>query len=126
MGIRQSLFQGYWLVGWLLGVIAITAASIIPSFNPPGPFDKELHFISYFLLALIPIARLSNRKIAFMLSGFMPVLGFVLEYLQRNISGREFSPEDMIANNLGAIAGIVVGMILRLSRRLKNIAGRSS
>lgn len=126
MGKGQPLIQDYWLAGWVLGVIAVTVASILPSFNPPGPFDKELHVISYFLLALIPIARLHQRKMAFMLSGVMPVLGFVLEYVQRNISGREFSPEDMIANNIGAIAGIAVGILLRLNRRFKNIAGRSS
>ena len=107
----------YWLAGWIFGIIGVTAISILPSVNPPREFDKVLHLISYCLLTVIPIARIRSREVAFLLAGFMPVLGFILEYIQRNISGREFSPEDMIANNVGALIGIFTGILLRLNRR---------
>ena len=95
----------------------MTAVSILPSVNPPREFDKGLHLIIYCILTIIPIVRIRSRKVAFLLAGFMPVLGFILEYIQRNISGREFSPEDMIANNVGALIGIFTGILLRLNRR---------
>lgn len=121
---RHSIVTDYWLAGWVCGVIAVSVASIIPDFTPSRAFDKELHFLSYCLLTIIPLARVTGREVAFLLACFMPVLGFLLEYIQRNITGREFSPEDMIANNLGAIAGFFIGILLRLNRRFHKIEGR--
>ncbi len=124
MKIQTARVTDYWVIGWSFAIMGVTAVSIVPSFNPPHEFDKELHFISYFLLTIIPLIRIQTREIAFLLSGFMPVLGFGLEYIQKNISGREFSPEDMIANNIGAVLGICIGILLRLNKRFKRIAGR--
>lgn len=117
---KQSLIEkDYWLAGWLIGVICVAAVSVLPSTSPPEAFDKELHLIIYCLLTAIPLARIRRRQKAILFSVLMPIMGFLLEYIQRNLSGREFSPEDMIANNLGALAGIVIGTLFRLNRRLK-------
>ena len=126
MKYQKTLVRDPWLIGWAVALAGVIIGSIFPSISPPQMFDKSLHLIIYLLLTIIPLARIKKREVAFLLAGSMPVLGFLLEYMQRNIRGREFSPEDMIANNIGAIAGIVIGIILRLTMRFKRIQGRNS
>jgi VanZ family protein len=126
MKYQKTIGRDPWLIGWAVALAGVTIGSIFPSISPPDVFDKGLHLIIYLLLTIIPLARIKKREVAFLLAGCMPVLGFILEYMQRNIRGREFSPEDMIANNIGAIAGIVIGIILRLTMRFKRIQGRNS
>lgn len=124
MEYQKYVTRDPWLIGWLIALAGVIVGSIFPSVSPPQEFDNGLHLVCYLLLTIIPLARIQTREIAFLFAGCMPVVGFVLEYVQRNISGREFSPEDMIANNIGAVAGILVGIVLRLSRRFKRIQGR--
>jgi VanZ family protein len=126
MKYRKTIVRDPWLIGWAVVLAGVTVGSIFPSISPPHMFDKGLHLIIYLLLTIIPLARIEKREFAFLVAGCMPVLGFIFEYMQRNIRGREFSPEDMIANNIGAIAGIVIGIFFRLIMRFKRIQGRDS
>jgi VanZ family protein len=115
----------YWVVGWLTVLCAVLLLSLLPSCSPPGAafhVDKILHFTMYFFLTAVPLARFIRRYYGMVAAGLMPVLGFCIEYGQKYISGREFSPEDMIANNLGAISGILLGLLLRLRRRFRRIS----
>lgn len=68
---------------------------------------------------MLPLIFITNRQRAVCLAALVPVLGFGLEYLQRGISGRTFSPEDLIANNGGVILGAVIGISYRIYRRFK-------
>jgi VanZ family protein len=125
MNVKNIYTFDFWLTCWTTVLILVVAMSLIPSFSPPGAafhVDKILHFSMYFFLTAVPLARFIKRNYGIISAGLMPVLGFVIEYGQKHISGREFSPEDMIANNIGAIAGILVGILLRLQRRFKRIS----
>ena len=110
-----------WIVVWMICIAGVGIASIIPSFSPPHQFDMVLHFGCYFFLTAIPLAFFVRREVAFLSVGCMPPLGLALEYIQTSINGRNFSPEDMIANNLGAAAGIVIGILFRLFRKENRI-----
>jgi VanZ family protein len=110
-----------WIVSWVICLAGVGIASVIPFFSPPQQFDKILHFGCYFFLTAIPLACFIRREVAFLSAGCMPPLGLALEYIQNGINGRNFSPEDMIANNLGAAAGIGVGILFRLLRKENRI-----
>ena len=100
--------------------------SLMPSCSPPGAqynLDKIIHFGAYFILTVIPLLSFVRRIAAFLSAGLIPVLGFFLEYGQKYVPTREFSPEDMIANNIGAIAGVFIGIMLRLNKRIIRQAG---
>ena len=126
MNYQKPIVRDPWLIGWAVALACVTIGPIFPSISPPHILDKGLHLIIYFLLTIVPLARIKKREFAFLAASCRPVLGFILEYMQKNISGREFSPEDMIANNIGAIGGIVIGIILRLTMRFQRIQGRNS
>ena len=121
---RQLIIQfvtRYWIGFWLAGICAVVIGSLLPQLGPPSdgilPLDKIAHFLAYAVLALLPMARIYRRELAFITTASIPVMGMLLEYAQRGVAGRDFSPEDMIANNLGALIGILIGIALRLNRR---------
>jgi len=111
------------LLCWSLLLIAMTITSIVPgNMLFPGEakhLDKIFHLLTNSAATMLPLIFVTNRRSAISLAALVPVLGFGLEYLQRGISGRTFSPEDLIANNLGAILGVIIGCIFRIYRRLK-------
>jgi VanZ family protein len=112
-----------WLHLWVFSMAVICVVSILPFFNPPKAADFLLHLICYFLLATIPLASFDRRDLAFMAAAAAPTMGLLLEYLQGHIDGRIFSPEDMLANNLGAGLGIITGLVFRLIRKSKRLTG---
>lgn len=116
-------FGTRWGVAWVGCLVGLVALSIVPGFNPPSNFDWGLHVISYFTMAALPVGWFSSRKLACICAGAIPALGLILEYVQRNITGREFSPEDMLANNIGTILGICAGIVIRFFRKTSRIAG---
>ncbi len=116
MKIASIIKMDIWLMGWCAGVCGVVLLSLLPHLGPPGKayhLDKFFHMLVYAFLSFIPLVRLSRRKLAFVLAGLMAPLGFLLEYLQNYSAGREFCIEDMIANNIGALAGIAVGVLVR-------------
>lgn len=112
-----------WILAWLVLLGIVCLFSVVPAFSPPDVIDELLHFGCFFLLTSIPLARVRRRIVAFVFVGCMPTLGLLLEYLQRNIHGRTFSAEDMLANNIGAAAGIVVGILFRLVTKRNQVQG---
>ena len=108
---------------WALLIIIMVIASIVPGsglFPPETDYwDKIFHLTTNSLATMLPLIFIADRRRAACLAALVPVLGFGLEYLQRGISGRTFSPEDLIANNVGVIAGVVIGCSYRIYRRFK-------
>jgi VanZ family protein len=111
------------LVFWALLLVALILAALVPksgtSFGDTLYLDKIFHFTTKIAATMLPLICIARRRPAIMIAALMPVLGFGLEYLQRGISGRTFSPEDLIANNLGVLFGVAVGCAFRLYRRYK-------
>lgn len=122
MKIPFSQLLRPWPTFWLLLGLSFAVTALLPSDGPPPGseyhLDKMVHFITFACLAAIPLARFNARVPAFVCTGLMPVFGLMLEYMQKDIAGRQFSPEDMVANNLGILLGIAVGIFLRLQRRI--------
>jgi VanZ family protein len=108
---------------WALLIVTMVISSIVPGsglFPPETDYwDKIFHFTTNCLATALALIFIVNRQHAVCLAAMVPVLGFGLEYLQRGISGRTFSPEDLIANNMGVIAGVVIGCSYRVYRRYK-------
>ena len=120
---RTWTFEETGMLCWVLLLIAMVISSIVPFsdrlLDPTAYWDKIFHFVTSCAAAILPLVFVSSRRLAICLAALVPVLGFGLEYMQRGISGRTFSPEDLIANNLGVIAGLIIGCGFRIYRRIK-------
>lgn len=110
---------------WISSIVLLCTMSVVPSFHPPEKADFILHLLGYCLLALFPLVCFRRRDFAFMAAAAAPTLGLWLEYVQDHIEGRNFSAEDMLANNIGAGIGIVVGLVLRLIRKSQKLQEES-
>jgi VanZ family protein len=105
------------IILWLVILVGITAGSLVPKMSPPGEqfgIDKILHAFFFLLLAALPLYGIPERKTALLVALSVAPYGYLLEYMQRSVPGREFSALDLIANNLGALAGLFIGGIIRI------------
>ena len=111
---------------WLFGLLAMVIASLIPqaglSETETGfGRDKLVRVIIFLLLSFYPAAFFSSIRLGLIISTFMAPLGFLLEVFQKYVPGRNFSPEDMIANNIGAIVGISLALVIRFFFRTGHV-----
>ena len=108
---------------WILLLGAMICSALVPgSERSPGEniyLDKIFHFATSSVATALPLIFIYRRRTAILCAAFIPVLGFGLEYLQRMVNGRTFSPEDLLANNFGVMIGVAVGCCFRLFRRYK-------
>jgi VanZ family protein len=114
---------------WLAILVVITVGSLLPRMSPPGQqfgMDKLLHATSFVLLATLPLYGIPDRKAAILLALSVAPYGYLLEFMQRMVPGREFSAQDLIANNLGALVGLFIGSIVRIRTRYFAPPGRVS
>jgi len=107
------------IILWIAGIAFVVISSLIPQAslsdaNSAVGVDKLARLITFGFLGFFPIAFFSSIKLAFCLSSSMPALGFVLELMQKYVPGRHFFPEDIIANNIGAVIGIMLAVIIRI------------
>ncbi len=75
--------------------------------------DKAARVVTFMLLSFYPAAFFPSIRMGLMVSTFIAPLGFLLELFQKYVPGRNFSPGDMIANNIGAIIGIILALTIR-------------
>ena len=89
-----------------------------PNAGPPKAgieLDLILHFALYALLSGLAMIILNNHKTAVLMVVIaMLTLGFLLELAQLYIKGRTFDLNDLMANSIGVIIGVLVGLLLRL------------
>jgi len=112
---------------WALLLVTMILSALVPGAGRSTEMlylDKIFHFATNGAATMLPLIFIHSRRPAITLAALIPVLGFGLEYMQRGISGRSFSPEDLIANNLGVLTGFLVGCSYRLYRRFKNTGGK--
>lgn len=130
MALGKEKLQKLALISWVAVIAFIIVTAVIPSKGgTPGEamaLDKIFKFVVFSVVSFLPFFAFKKIQPAFLAAFMMPVLGFVLEYLQKNIGGRSFSPEDMIASNGGAVIGIAAGVIIRLVLRAKRQQGEES
>ena len=106
------------IVLWFGGVLVLIVASLIPQaglseIDSGFGKDKIARIIIFSLLAFYPAAFFPSIRMGLITSTSIAPLGFLLEVFQRYVPGRNFSPEDMIANNVGAIVGILLALAIR-------------
>ncbi len=117
---------------WAGFLAAVAVGSMMPKAAPTDTvtgLDKALHGLAYALLSGLAMALFRDRKTALLLALAMAPLGFALEMAQAHIPGRTFSPEDLIANNIGVLVGLGAGILWRVKRhydRKKAAPGLSS
>lgn len=121
MKAYKYITQNIWPISWLACLFLFACSALMPTNgSTPGSawqLDKIVHFLFFAFLTALPLISFKNRKLTFFCIGIIPIFGFTLEYMQKNISGRNFSPEDMIANNGGIVLGIIIGIIFRMRKR---------
>ena len=103
---------------WIVGVLVLIVISFIPQasiseIETGFGKDKLARIIVFLVLAFYPAAFFSPIRLGLIMSTSIAPLGFLLELAQRYVPGRHFSPEDMIANNVGAVAGIILALGIR-------------
>ncbi|SMC99173.1 VanZ like family protein [Desulfocicer vacuolatum DSM 3385] len=120
--IWKNLISRPLIVLWIASIAFVIISSLIPQAslsegNTPMGLDKLARIITFGLIAFFPIAFFSSIKLGFCVSSSMPGLGFILELMQKYVPGRHFSPEDIVANNIGAVLGIILAVIIRIMFR---------
>jgi VanZ family protein len=75
-----------------------------------GNQDKISHYIAYFFLTINALLITQKRK--HILAIFLVILyGIIIECLQSFIPGRFPSYNDIIANSLGTLSGLIIILI---------------
>lgn len=95
-----------------LGVLVIAVGSMMPGKQLPSglPWDKALHFVGY--LGLGFLARMgSDKRPAWLLIIACIVFSLGIEVAQMFIPNRGFEWQDLLANSLGVICGVLVGVL---------------
>lgn len=115
--IKKAFIPTLMQVVWILSVALVAYLSLVPKIPFPTNIegiDKVYHSLAYLWMAAIPF--LGFRRLGMALTGafLMIPLGIALEYGQRFLAmGRYFSTGDMIANLIGVVAGIMLGMLFK-------------
>jgi len=122
----KALFSNPVTLLWLLGLCVMVIASLLPraglsELETGFGRDKVARVITFLLLSFYPAAFFPSIRMGLITSTFMAPLGFLLEVFQKYVPGRNFSPEDMIANNIGAILGIALALAIRFFFRTGGI-----
>lgn len=119
MNINWNQFRKSIILLWIISVCTVSYLSVMPQVELPFNFrwsDKLCHSLAYFWLSALPFIGFTRGNKALICALLMIPLGIGLEFIQGFIPGRFFSVSDMIANGLGAVAGIFFGQRLHVNR----------
>ena len=99
-------------VGFALAIVVTIWFSLVPASQVPGATrvsDLVSHFFGYATLGFLSVGSGLRWR-----TGFIVVfaLGVLLEVLQSFVGYRYFEIKDIVANGLGAAAGVGVGFIM--------------
>jgi VanZ family protein len=102
---------------WIISVAFVAYLSLVPKIEFPinvEGIDKVYHSLAYLWLAAIPFLGFQRLTMALASASLMIPFGIALEYGQRFLAmGRFFSFGDMIANLIGVIVGVALGMLFK-------------
>jgi hypothetical protein len=82
--------------------------------------DLILHILIYSILSFVPMIVFRKRKTAFLLSLAIAPLSFLFESIHGITNGWGFEYLDAFANNVGVIAGMTAGLLVRLKKHYEN------
>lgn len=118
--VWKNLVSRPMILVWIGATGFVVVSSLIPQAGLTETssgllgLDKLARIAVFAVISFLPIAFFASAKMGIVAATFMPPLGFVLEIAQKNVPGRHFSPEDIIANNIGAVAGIALALTIRI------------
>lgn len=112
-----------WGIGALILAILIGIVSLLPPRGTPGVEIADLgevlatvgHAVAYAVLAGLAIGAQANPRIGMTLA-IVIGYGIVIEALQGAFGLRSFQASDILANALGALAGVGAAMLVRRPR----------
>ena len=105
---------------WLLAVLVVIVGSLLPSdsgamraINRLPLSDKAEHSAAYAFLAFVPAIHERRRRVLAFTVGAV-LLGVALEFAQLWSGWRDFEIADMVADAVGAAAGLALGWMFRV------------
>jgi VanZ family protein len=101
------------LVGVVIGSLLPTSSTILRLMSRAPLGDKGLHFSAYLVLALLPVVGFERRRLGVVTGALMVLLGLALEGGQSFSPGRQVEFNDVVANGVGVLCGILLGLPLR-------------
>lgn len=113
---RQSVFFVWLALSGLTILGSVVPGVWIPTLGVPG---FVTHALTYFVLALVPIACFRQLSAAVATVIAVLALGLSLEVAQTIIPARALEWSDIVADLLGVLAGFGVGFIARSTMSLR-------
>ena len=120
---KDNLLKPEWntnrslLIYWIVVLCMLFTASFMPLpaiIHNIFLIDTLLHLILYSVLSFIPMILFKSRKTAFLLSLAMTPVGYLFETMHILVTEENFSAINVLANNIGVLAGIATGFVVRL------------
>jgi hypothetical protein len=112
--IRPDLrWPRVWLGVWLFGWVACIALSLLPPISLGGPPDSDKlgHFLAYFTLMAWAVMLFKGWRARVLVAGALVLLGLGLEFAQATLTTtRQGDARDVLANSLGVLAGLLLGL----------------
>ena len=105
----------WWL--WVAFLCLVVVGSLLPATSPAIAFlsrisDTLLHFLAYIALGLLPVLWAKRRQQAILSVLAVVALGLALEFAQTFVPGRAFELNDFLADDLGVLSGVLLGVLL--------------
>lgn len=116
-----------WLGLWIFGLALCVALSLLPpmELGAPRDSDKLGHLLAYFTLSAWAVMIFRSRRAQFLAALGLFVLGLSMELAQAQLTTTRLGDlRDALANTLGILAGMALGLtpaatlLQRLDRRL--------
>ncbi|MDR2871101.1 MAG: VanZ family protein [Xanthomonadaceae bacterium] len=102
-----------WLSLWIGAIVTVIIVCLIPPppLELPSGSDKIEHFLAYFLLAAAMIQIFAVWRWRLAMTIFLIAMGIGIEFAQGTLTTtRTADVQDAVANTLGVLAGLSVGM----------------
>ncbi len=115
-------YQAKLLRFWIIIIAMVFAGSFLTmtAIFHVLKIDLILHILIYGILSFLPLLIFRKRKTAFLISLAIAPLSFLFESMHSIISGWPFEYLDAFANNVGVIAGMTAGLLVRLKKHYEN------
>lgn len=115
----------FWLLIFGVFLTGLMPGNEFPAIPPIPHLDKIAHFMIYLLLAFVLEQLFVAKPKTLFIKAF--AIGLIIEVLQTQVPFRSFETADLLANSIGAFAGILLSArvfpdsFLKFDRRLSGL-----